>query len=260
MPTPEEVQQMSNLTNLLDDIDSGRPVRAQKPLNNTPAAKLHADNMELLDNSPNVSAMANIMASLDDAADLYDGTQKQKAQAQYQYVDDNPTLPVDASDSDIYSILSAELQQQSTSSATPIHQQQQQHQPTTHSVEFVVVTESYKGSNTFKQYQIKSNYSGTIIADNLLMKESAYALANMLNDKTPVTDNRCIGILSMGLQYTQLFEGTFKHITKRQRVLKECNYAEAAEADKHIRSGKLKADTIKSDLLLFLTKEGIRYK
>ncbi|AUS02605.1 hypothetical protein NVP2275O_024 [Vibrio phage 2.275.O._10N.286.54.E11] len=273
MPQPpsfKDVQAMSELANLMDDIEVGRPTGPMQHNNSTniPTELL---SVASTDTTGDVNAMASIMAGLDDATDLYDGALAQKhgtKQPLYEYQDEAPVLPVDASEADIYTLLAREAQgnfqlpqdgNHIGNDAPQAVQYEPQSPMSFNGNEYQVIKEAYKGSK-MSVHVIKNVRTGSVVADNLVLKESATALCNLLNEGVPITNVKFVGILSMGLQYSQIFEGTFTKIQKRQQVLKECNYDAAKQMDTDINKGKLEADTLKTDLVLFLMKAGIEYK
>lgn len=257
-PSFQDVQAMSELVNLMDDIETGTPVAPMKH-NNSTALPNELVSVCSTDRSGDKAVMGNIMASLDDAVNLYDGSIAKKYASTPVYESaDTPALPLNASEEDIYTLLSRDLQNQNNAPIdTPALSRTTT--PTYSGDEYVVLTDSFKGAN-IKTYSIQNAHTKSIVASDLALKESANALSNMLNTGTPITDVKFLGILSMGIQYTQLFEDTFSKIKKRQDVLKECNYSAAQQMDSDILAGKEKANSIKHDLVMFLTKEHIRYK
>lgn len=140
----------------------------------------------------------------------------------------------------------------------PVQQHQQQYhskfaQPKTN---WSLVTEDVKGVKNIKMYSVKSNHSGQVILDGMMMFEAAQTLVNLLNEGRNLSDAKILGIISAGLQYTTVINETIKCMRSRQKVLNESKYAEAEKLDTVIAERKAQAKALKERVLTFLVDEG----
>lgn len=242
-PSADDIKAMAELTSLMDDIENGNPTKNLRH-NNTTNIPNDLLSVATPDTTGDKQAMAAILEGIDSITGVYSNNT----------YDSSPdlVLPVDASESDIHNALTKNATSNNTNVVPQV--------PYNHSgPEYSIVKESYKNSK-MHCYSIKNNITRTVVADCLVLKESAVALQSLLNSKVTFTDPVFVGALSMALQYSQVFNETFTRIQKRQKVLKECNYDAAKQMDDVIAKGKIKADNIRKDLINFLIKEGIKYK
>ena len=251
----QDIQAMQELTQLMDDIDSGAQT---KPLQHNNQTNIPNELLSVCstDTTGDPKAMYSIMEGLDSITGEYNLGKKNITEPQAQNV--NP--------------LYQEMMQYATDPyGNPVHHQSDQYENSNISyttdvpsykkphLEYSVISENYKGTK-ISSFSIKNNYSSNIIADGIMLKECAFALCNMLNSKITLTNSTFVGVLSMGLQYSRLFESTASKIQKRQIVLKECNYEAAKEMDSSIKEGKEQADDIKTNMIRYLIKNNLSYK
>lgn len=119
-----------------------------------------------------------------------------------------------------------------------------------------LVEEAVPGVKTMKMYSIKSNHSGQVIMDGMMMFEAAQTIVNLLNEGRTISDFRVLGIISSGLQYTTVMNEAIKSARKRQAVLKESKYDVAKELDGVIANKKKEAQKLKERVVTFLVDEG----
>lgn len=123
-----------------------------------------------------------------------------------------------------------------------------------------ITEEAVLGMKSAKMYSIKCNATNQIILDNIMMYESALALKNLLNAGKSLTDPKILGIISSGIQYTNVVQEAIKAAKQRQSVLKESRYDKAQELDSVIAEHKNKAKELKQRVLNFLEEEGFLAK
>ena len=123
-----------------------------------------------------------------------------------------------------------------------------------------VIAEQYNGSKSLKNYTIQDNVTKKAILSNILMKESAYAIANLLNAGKTFDSPQVLGIISSGIQYTKEVKKVFEHLKQRGACLRESNYAGAASLDSKIQKNKDSASTIRNELVSYLNTNKISYK
>lgn len=119
-----------------------------------------------------------------------------------------------------------------------------------------LVTETVKGTKSTKVYSIKSNHSGQVIMDGMMMFEAAQTLVNLLNEGRKLSDVKILGIISAGLQYTHVMTEYINAARKRQKVLNESRYDDAKELDVEIANLKESAQKLKQRVMKFLVDEG----
>lgn len=119
-----------------------------------------------------------------------------------------------------------------------------------------LVTETVKGTKNTKVYSIKSNHSGQMLMDGMMMFEAAQTLVNLLNEGRTISDVKILGIISAGLQYTHVINEYLSAARKRQKVLNESKYDKAAELDTEIAALKESAQKLKQRVMKFLVDEG----
>ena len=119
-----------------------------------------------------------------------------------------------------------------------------------------LVEEKIQGTKSTKVYSVKCNHSSQVIMNNIMMYEAALTLVNLLNEGRMLTDAKVLGIISSGLQYTNVITEALKAAQKRQRVLNESKYDEAKDLDIIIAEKKAEAYKLKERVLNFLKSEG----
>lgn len=113
-----------------------------------------------------------------------------------------------------------------------------------------------QGTKNTKVYSIKSNHSGQVLMDGMLMFEAAQTLVNLLNEGRNMSDIKVLGIISSGIQYSAVVMEAFKSVKKRHKVLNESKYDEAKELDAIIATKKKEAQKLKERVITFLVDEG----
>ncbi|EHU8780911.1 hypothetical protein N0S44_000141 [Escherichia coli] len=131
-----------------------------------------------------------------------------------------------------------------------------QRSPSKPKTNWSLVEEKVQGTKSTKVYSIKCNHSSQIIMNNIMMYEAALTLVNLLNEGRMLTDAKVLGIISSGLQYTNVISEALKAAHKRQRVLNESKYDEAKDLDIIIAEKKAEAYKLKERVLNFLKNEG----
>lgn len=125
---------------------------------------------------------------------------------------------------------------------------------------WTIVEESVLGMKNAIMYSIKCNATNQVVLNNIMMYESALALRNILNSGKSLTDPKILGIISSGIQYTNVVQEAIKAARERQQVLKESRYDKAQELDSVIAEHKNKAKELKQRVLNFLEEEGFLAK
>ena len=139
------------------------------------------------------------------------------------------------------------------SQVQPVHHVQPKISPKT---EWSLVESKVQGTKNTKTYSVKSNYSGTSILDNIMMFEAAQTLVNLLNEGKTLTDPKILGIISSGLQFTQVMKEALTASKKRNKILNESKYDEAKELDVVIAEKKAEALRLRERVMTFLINEG----
>ncbi|WNA16021.1 hypothetical protein XaC1_378 [Xanthomonas phage XaC1] len=131
----------------------------------------------------------------------------------------------------------------------------------------VVLKEAWKmigtevpGMKNVKKYSIQSNYNQQNIVEGIMMQEAAIALLKVLNEGGSLSDPKVLGIMSYGIQYTDLLEKALKSVKSRQIVLNESNYSRAMELDKDIAEYKTQAQSLKAKIISFINANGFGTK
>lgn len=112
------------------------------------------------------------------------------------------------------------------------------------------------GTKNTKVYSIKSNHSGQVLMDGMLMFEAAQTIVNLLNEGRNFSDIKVLGIISSGIQYSAVVMEALKSVRKRHQVLKESKYDVAQELDTVIAEKKKEAQRLKERVITFLVDEG----
>lgn len=123
-----------------------------------------------------------------------------------------------------------------------------------------ILSEDVKGLKNVKKYSIQNSYNNQVIIEGIMMQEAAMALLNVLNDGGTLTNPKVLGIISYGIQYTNILEQAIKSLKDRQAVLRESNYARAAELDVQISEQKTKAQVLKEQISTFISSNGFNSK
>lgn len=123
-----------------------------------------------------------------------------------------------------------------------------------------ILSEDVKGLKNVKKYSIQNSYNNQVIIEGIMMQEAAMALLNVLNEGGTLTNPKVLGIISYGIQYTKILEDAIKSLKDRQEVLRESNYARAAELDVQIGEHKKKAQVLKEQISTFITSNGFKSK
>ena len=113
-----------------------------------------------------------------------------------------------------------------------------------------------QGTKSTKVYSIKSNHSGQVIMDGMLMFEAAKTIQNLLNEGRNFSDIKVLGIISSGIQYSSVVMEALRSVKKRHAVLKESRYDEAKDLDVIISEKKVEAQRLKERVIAFLVDEG----
>lgn len=121
---------------------------------------------------------------------------------------------------------------------------------------WVIIEDPVPGAKSSVIYSIKSYHTHQVILDNIMMKESALALRNLLNEGRTLSDPKMLGLISSGIQYTKVMNTVIDSHQKRATVLRECRYDDAKELDVVIEEQKQKALELKKKVLKFLQDEG----
>lgn len=117
-----------------------------------------------------------------------------------------------------------------------------------------IISEDVKGLKNVKKYGIQSSYNNQVIIEGIMMQEAVNALLNILNDGGTLTNPKVLGIISYGIQYTNVLENALKHIKERQKVLNESKYNEAMELDVKISESKNEAAKLKKVIIEYIAK------
>lgn len=119
-----------------------------------------------------------------------------------------------------------------------------------------LVEEHYPGTKNTNVYSVRCNSNSQVIMNNILMKEAALTLVNLLNEGRMLTDAKVLGIISSGVQFTAVMNEVIKVSRERQVVLNESRYDEAKDLDIIIAEKKNEAYKLKERVLKFLKSEG----
>ena len=139
-------------------------------------------------------------------------------------------------------------------SPTPITQQYST--PVKPKTNWSLVEGTLSGTKNTKVYSVKSNHSGQILMDGMLMFEAAQTIVNLLNEGRNFSDIKILGIISSSIQYSAVVMEALKSVKKRHAVLKESKYDEAQELDTIIAERKKEAQKLKDRVITFLVDEG----
>lgn len=228
---PAAVSQMSDLLSGLNDIEDG---------------KVSSTGTGSYDVASSVGAMTNILTSLNELNES-----EMKYGEPIEYID-NVVENVAAT----YVIGEDGLPIESYTAPTPVHKpvnSSYNPRPTTN---WSLVEDKLPGTKNTKIYSIKCNHSSQVIMNGIMMYEAALTLVNLLNAGRMLSDAKVLGIISSGLQYTNVMTETLKAAKKRQTVLNESKYDEAKDLDIIIAEKKAEAYKLKERVMNFLKAEG----
>lgn len=253
------VDMMADIMSAFDDIEEGRAVTKKLPDGST----FTNDFAQV-----NLAETKNLLHALQEVTGEY-GTLLQEDTAYYDqggYMDDNSDLD------SIYGyyepqegenfipdqrVTMRKVQQQPQQTQRP---QAQPDRPYVPGMNWTIVEESVLGMKNAIMYSIKCNATNQIVLNNIMMYESALALRNILNSGKTLTDPKILGIISSGIQYTNVVQQAISAARERQSVLKESRYDKAQELDGVIAEHKKKAKELKERVLNFLEEEGFLTK
>ena len=251
MITKQEADMFGDLLSTLDDIEEGTHVPSG------PSATALNETKQLLQSLNDVGADYGTLLNQDAqlfgeqfAYDNYMNDADAKLDSIYgQYIEDGVD-PDSVHNNYIPSTVQMRHVQQ------PQKAQVQQDRPYVPGMNWAIVEESVLGMKNAKMYSIKCNATNQTVLNNIMMYESALALRNILNSGQCLTDPKVLGIISSGIQYTNVVQEAIKAAKQRQNVLKESKYDQAQELDVVIAEHKKKAKELKDRVLNFLEEEG----
>lgn len=250
---------MTDIMSAFDDIEEGRAVTKKLPDGST-----FVDDFAQI----NLAETKNLLHALQEVTGEY-GTLLQEDTAYY----DQGGFMDDSSDLDsIYGYYEPREGENFIPNPTvtmrKVQQPQQTQQrayvqpdrPYVPGMNWSIIEESVLGMKNAIMYSIKCNATNQIVLNNIMMYESALALRNILNSGKSLTDPKILGIISSGIQYTNVVQEAIKAARERQQVLKESRYDKAQELDGVIAEHKNKAKELKQRVLNFLEEEGFLAK
>lgn len=252
------VDLMADIMSAFDDIEEGRAVTKKLPDGST-----FVDDFKQI----NLAETKNLLHSLNEVTGEY-GTLLQEDAAYYDqggFMDDENDF------SSIYGYYEPQegenfiADPQVTMRKVPQPQTQQTayvqpNRPYVPGMNWSITEESVMGMKNAIMYSIKCNATNQVVLNNIMMYESALALRNILNSGKSLTDPKVLGIISSGIQYTNVVQEAIKAAKERQQVLKESRYDKAQELDGVIAEHKNKAKELKQRVLNFLEEEGFLAK
>lgn len=255
MITKQEADMFGDLLSTLDDIEEGTHVPSG------PSATALNETKQLLQSLNEVGADYGTLLNQDAqlfgeqfAYDNYMNDSDAKLDSIYgQYVEDG--VDPDSIHNN-YVPSTVQMRNVQPSQKTQI----QQDRPYVPGMNWTIVEESVLGMKNAVMYSIKCNATNQVVLNNIMMYESALALRNILNSGKSLTDPKILGIISSGIQYTNVVQEAIKAARERQKVLKESRYDKAQELDSVIAEHKNKAKELKQRVLNFLEEEGFLAK
>lgn len=253
MVTSDDVKAMSSLM----DVVSGEPPKAPNLGRHDPHASNMHNQLQMNEGPSEVDAMKGILNDLYDVAGPELQAPKQHTNAQPQIQENNFNV---VSNDMSYEEYLAKANGQQLRNADPTTGQITQPRSVLNGSEWSVVCEGFDGVKSVNRYSIQNNATHSNIVKDVTLKESAFAVCNMLNDGNPINDPRVIGILSSGMQYTAIVESLVKTLKQKRRVIRESNYDAAKQCDIVMEEKKSKAQDIKTDLVTYLIKNNISHK
>lgn len=248
-PTQQDINDMSSWMGILDENAA--------PQVHNPRVTAHMNQQTAMPQAVDeVAAMKNVLGNFYDAVgDLFSD-----APSQPQSAPQPQTIWVDDEGIDYQ----AYMRQQQGIQAPQQTQYQgyQTYQPVQTQVNSVweVVAEQYEGSKTLNTYKIVDSATRKPVLSNILMKECACSIKNLLNDGKTFDSPQLLGIISSGIRYTKEVKKVFEHLKQRKSCLRESNYQGAATLDTKIQSNKAEAKNIRDELVSFLNTNKISYK
>lgn len=248
-PTQQDINEMSNWMNVMEGNAA--------PQIHNPRVTAHINqNVGLPAEVDTVAAMKGVLGGFYDAVgDLFSDAPAAPATPVQQPVQQTIWADDDGMDYNTY------LRQQNSQYNAPRVQPvaQYQYQATVNST-WEVVAEQYNGSKSLNTYSIVDRATRKTILNNIMMKECAFALRNLLNEGKTFDSAQMLGIISSGIRYTKEVKRVFENLKQRGACLRESNYQGAASLDSKIQSNKAEAKNIRDELVSFLNTNKISYK
>lgn len=242
---------MVDLLSGLDDIEAGRP-----------------SNVDPSDARKHYDATRDLLESLNEAGLEYGNLSGENEKYMEENFDISARDVIDA-DAKLESVYGNYIPQAGEEGYDPVlHEHIQPVVPQHHvqaapkAVEYkpgenwIITEEEVQGMKSATKYGIKSRHSGQVILDNIMMKESALALRNLLNEGHTLTNPKILGLISSGIQYTAVMTDIIKAGKQRASVLRESKYDDAKELDVIILNKKKRAVELKQKVIDFLRDEG----
>lgn len=226
MATPEDINFMKSMQNMLDVADSPNAIRTLPSTN--------SNINSALDTTPDIGAMADILSAFNDAVgDEYTAPLQPSFSQQVPQMYDVPDEGMS------YEEYLAITQNSPIREVNPVTGKPK--------VQWAVVEESIDNVRSSKKYSVQSTLSKTPIITSLYLKESADILCSMFNAGRTLNEQEVIMVLSKSLQYTSLVEEMIKNMNSRNKVLKEFNYDAAKKYDSIIIETKQAAKVLKQN-------------
>lgn len=249
MRNQEEVNFMTDLLSDLNDIDDGKAVGS-----NQASPSQITETRDLLNSLSDVGLQYGTLTNPIAEAE----TQRREMMEQYGTVKPEDTFGYDyQAEQKMNSIYGVNPDVEPIPYEAPkVTMTQVQHQYSQPKTSWSLVTETVKGTKSTKVYSIKSNHSGQVIMDGMMMFEAAQTLVNLLNEGRKITDVKVLGIISAGLQYTQVMNEHISAARQRHKVLNESRYDEAKVLDEEISQLKETGIALKKRVMKFLVDEG----
>lgn len=260
------VDLMGDILSAFDDIEEGRPVSASNHSKGSAenSGRDIISNIRSKNHEQNLSETKNLLNGLQELTGEYGNIHEESFYGQ-EYVHNDSDTDYDSiygyyepqeGESFIEDPIAVRMRQvtpqQTQQSNTPV----QANRPYTPGFNWSITEEAVLGMKNAKTYSIKCNATNQVVLDNIMMYESALALRNLLNAGKTLTDTKVLGIISSGIQYTNVVKEAIKAAKERQSVLKESKYDKAQELDTVIAEHKKKAKDLKERVLNFLKEEG----
>ncbi len=248
----DDVNAMADIMGAFDDAASGR-MTAQ--LENA----LAQNNPNMMpEGTQDIAAMKGILSDLYDVAG--DDLSVNPTQHQAQQAMQRPQPIAEAPEDMSYEEYLAYTNGKGLQDADPNTGQQVQPQQNNYiqaKNEWIVESVPFDGVKSINKHTIKSNVTGNVLFSDIALKESAFALRDMLNKGIPVNDPRMLGIISTGMRYTAIVESMVGTLRKKKQVVRESNYEEAMKCDQKLNESKKEASNIKQTLIDHLKKHNI---
>jgi hypothetical protein len=226
--TPDDINFMKSMQNMLDVADSSDPIRS------LPSTRTTSIINPALDNTPDIGAMSDILNMFNDAVgdEFTEPLQPTFVQPQMQNYD----IPDEGISYEEYL---ARTQNSPIREVNPITGKPK--------VQWAVVEENIDNMKQSKKYCVQNTLSKTSIINSLYLRESADILCALFNAGRTLNESDVIMVLSKSLQYTSLVEDMIKNMNNRNKVLKEFNYDAAKKYDSIIIESKNAAKVLKQN-------------